>query len=91
MIHWHTEKKIRWHMGFIPFAKFCISRLVKKIYKDGYYDGVAFTTRNKIIHSFDDNISMTPSQWITALRLGKSTPKIDNEGRKILFVEGVKK
>ena len=88
MIHWYTEKKIRWHMGFIPFAKFCISRLVKKIYKDGYYDGVAFTTRNKIIHSFDDNISMTPSQWITALRL---TPKIDNEGRKILFVEGVKK
>ena len=75
-------------MGFIPFAKFCISRLVKKIYKDGYYDGVAFAkTRKKIIHSFDDNISMTPSQWITALRL---TPKIDNEGRKILFVEGVK-
>ena len=88
MIKWHTEKKIRWHMGFIPFAKFCMSRLVKKIYKDGYYDGVSFTTRNKIIHSFDDNISMTASQWITALRL---TPKIDNEGRKILFVEGVKK
>ena len=88
MIRWHTEKKIRWHMGFIPFAKFCMSRLVKKIYKDGYYDGVSFTTRNKIIHSFDDNISMTASQWITALRL---TPKIDNEGRKILFVEGVKK
>ena len=74
-------------MGFIPFAKFCMSRLVKKIYKDGYYDGVSFTTRNKIIHLFDDNISMTASQWITALRL---TPKIDNEGRKILFVEGVK-
>ena len=74
-------------MGFMPFAKFCMSRLVKKIYKDGYYDGVSFTTRNKIIHSFDDNISMTPSQWITALRL---TPKIDNEGRKILFVDGVK-
>ncbi len=87
MIKWHTEKKIRWHMGFIPFAKFCISRLVKKIYKDGYYDGVSFTTRNKIIHSFDDNISMTASQWITALRL---TKKIDNEGRKILFVDGVK-
>ena len=75
-------------MGFIPFAKFCMSRLVKKIYKDGYYDGVSFaTTRNKIIHLFDDNISMTASQWITALRL---TPKIDNEGRKILFVEEVK-
>ena len=87
MIHWHTEKKIRWHMGFMPFAKFCISKLIKKIYKDGYYDGVAFAkTRNKIIRSFDD-ISMTPSQWITALRL---TQKIDNEGRKILFVEGVK-
>ena len=78
-------------MGFMPFAKFCMSRLVKKIYKDGYYDGVAFAkTRKKIIHLFDDNISMTPSQWITALRLVKSTPKIDNEGRKILFVEGVK-
>ena len=87
MIHWHTEKKIRWHMGFMPFAKFCISKLIKKIYKDGYYDGVAFAkTRNKIIRSFDD-ISMTPSQWITALRL---TQKIDNEGRKILFVEGFK-
>ena len=74
-------------MGFMPFAKFCISKLIKKIYKDGYYDGVAFAkTRNKIIRSFDD-ISMTPSQWITALRL---TQKIDNEGRKILFVEGVK-
>jgi hypothetical protein len=87
-IKWYREEKIRWHMGFIPFAKFYISRLVKKIYKDGYYDGVSFTTRNKIIHSFDDNISMTASQWITALRL---TKKIDNEGRKILFVEGVKK
>ena len=85
--HWYTEKKIRWHMGFIPFAKFCISRLVKKIYKDGYYDGVSFaTTRNKIIRGLD-NISMTPSQWMTALRL---TEKIDNEGRKILFVDGVK-
>jgi hypothetical protein len=83
-IKWYREEKIRWHMGFIPFAKFCISRLVKKIYKDGYYDGVSFTTRNKIIHSFDDNISMTASQWITALRL---TEKIDNEGRKILFVK----
>jgi hypothetical protein len=30
---------------------------------------------------------MTPSQWMTALRL---TEKIDNEGRKILFVDGVK-
>ena len=75
-------------MGFMPFAKFCMSRLVKKIYKDGYYDGVAFAkTRNKIIRSFDDNILMTPSQWITALRL---TQKIDNEGKKILFVEEVK-
>ena len=74
-------------MGFMPFAKFCISKLIKKIYKDGYYDGVAFAkTRNKIIRSFDD-ISMTPSQWITTLRL---TQKIDNEGRKILFVEGFK-
>ena len=73
-------------MGFMPFAKFCMSRLVKKIYKDGYYDGVAFTTRNKIIRGLDD-ISMTPSQWMSALRL---TEKIDNEGRKILFVEGVK-
>ena len=35
MIKWHTEKKIRWHMGFIPFAKFCISRLINKIYSDG--------------------------------------------------------
>ena len=85
MIKWHTEKKIRWHMGFIPFAKFCMSRLVKKIYKDGYYDGVALT-RNKIIRGLGD-IRMTPSQWMTALRL---TEKIDNEGRKILFVEGVK-
>ena len=87
MIHWYTEKKIRWHMGFIPFAKFCMSRLVKKIYKDGYYDGVAFAkTRNKIIRGLGD-IRMTPSQWMTALRL---TEKIDNEGRKILFVDGVK-
>jgi len=87
MIHWHTEKKIRWHMGFMPFAKFCISKLIKKIYRDGYYDGVAFAkTRNKIIRGLDD-ISMTPSQWMTALRL---TQKIDNEGRKILFVDGVK-
>jgi len=85
MIHWYTEKKIRWHMGFIPFAKFCMSRLVKKIYKDGYYDGVALT-RNKIIRGLGD-IRMTPSQWMTALRL---TEKIDNEGRKILFVDGVK-
>ena len=44
----------------------------------------------KIIHLFDDNISMTASQWITALRLVKHTPKIDNEGRKILFVEEIK-
>jgi len=72
-------------MGFIPFAKFCMSRLVKKIYKDGYYDGVALT-RNKIIRGLGD-IRMTPSQWMTALRL---TEKIDNEGRKILFVDGVK-
>tara|TARA_R110000824_G_scaffold214772_1_gene400990 strand:+ start:44 stop:313 length:270 start_codon:yes stop_codon:yes gene_type:complete len=87
MIKWHTEKKIRWHMGFMPFAKFCMRRLIKKIYKDGYYDGVAFAkTRNKIIRGLDD-ISMTPSQWMTALRL---TQKIDNEGRKILFVDGVK-
>jgi hypothetical protein len=87
MIHWHTEKKIRWHMGFMPFAKFCISKLIKKIYRDGYYDGVAFAkTKNKIIRGLDD-ISMTPSQWMTALRL---TQKIDNEGRKILFVDGVK-
>ena len=87
MIHWYTEKRIRWHMGFMPFAKFCISRLIKKIYRDGYYDGVAFAkTRNKIIRGLDD-ISMTPSQWMTTLRL---TQKIDNEGRKILFVDGVK-
>ncbi len=87
MIKWHTEKKIRWHMGFMPFAKFCISRLVKKIYKDGYYDGVAFAkARNQIIRGLG-NIRMTPSQWMTALRL---TEKIDNEGRKILFVDGVK-
>ena len=87
MIHWYTEKRIRWHMGFMPFAKFCISKLIKKIYRDGYYDGVAFAkTRNKIIRGLDD-ISMTPSQWMTALRL---TQKIDNEGRKILFVDGVK-
>ena len=85
--HWYTEKKIRWHMGFMPFAKFFIRRLIKKIYKDGYYDGVSFaTTRNKIIRGLD-NISMTPSQWMTALRL---TEKTDNEGRKILFVDGVK-
>ncbi len=74
-------------MGFIPFAKFCISRLVKKIYKDGYYDGVAFAkARNQIIRGLGDT-RMTPSQWMTALRL---TEKIDNEGRKILFVDGVK-
>jgi len=74
-------------MGFMPFAKFCISRLVKKIYKDGYYDGVAFAkARNQIIRGLGD-IRMTPSQWMTALRL---TEKIDNEGRKILFVDGVK-
>ena len=74
-------------MGFMPFAKFCMSRLVKKIYKDGYYDGVAFaTTRNEIIRGLVD-IRMTSSQWMTALRL---TEKIDNEGRKILFVDGVK-
>ena len=71
----------------MPFAKFCISRLVKKIYKDGYYDGVAFAkARNQIIRGLG-NIRMTPSQWMTALRL---TEKIDNEGRKILFVDGVK-
>ena len=87
MIHWYTEKKIRWHMGFMPFAKFFMRRLIKKIYKDGYYDGVAFAkTRNKIIRGLDD-ISMTPSQWMTALRL---TEKTDNEGRKILFVDEVK-
>ena len=74
-------------MGFMPFAKFFMRRLIKKIYKDGYYDGVAFAkTKNKIIRGLDD-ISMTSSQWMTALRL---TEKIDNEGRKILFVEGVK-
>ena len=71
----------------MPFAKFCISRLVKKIYKDGYYDGVAFAkAKNQIIRGLGD-IRMTPSQWMTALRL---TEKIDNEGRKILFVDGVK-
>jgi len=87
MIKWHTEKKIRWHMGFMPFAKFFMRRLIKKIYKDGYYDGVAFAkARNQIIHGLGD-IRMTPSQWMTALRL---TEKIDNEGRKILFVDGVK-
>ena len=75
-------------MGFMPFAKFFMRRLIKKIYKDGYYDGVAFAkARNQIIHGLGD-IRMTPSQWMTALRL---TEKIDNEGRKILFVEGVKK
>ena len=87
MIHWYTEKKIRWHMGFMPFAKFFMRRLIKKIYKDGYYDGVAFAkARNQIIRGLGD-IRMTPSQWMTALRL---TEKIDNEGRKILFVDGVK-
>jgi len=87
MIHWYTEKKIRWHMGFMPFAKFFMRRLIKKIYKDGYYDGVAFAkARNQIIHGLGD-IRMTPSQWMTALRL---TEKIDNEGRKILFVDGIK-
>ena len=74
-------------MGFMPFAKFFMRRLVKKIYKDGYYDGVAFAkARNQIIRGLGD-IRMTPSQWMTALRL---TEKIDNEGRKILFVDGVK-
>jgi len=87
MIKWHTEKKIRWHMGFMPFAKFFMRRLIKKIYKDGYYDGVAFAkARSQIIRGLGD-IRMTPSQWMTALRL---TEKIDNEGRKILFVDGVK-
>jgi len=90
MIHWYTEKRIKWHMGFMPFAKFCISRLVKKIYRDGYHDGVAFAkTRNKIIHLFDDNISMTASQWMTSLRRVKHSTKIDNEGRKILFIESI--
>ena len=74
-------------MGFEALGKFCISKLIKKIYRDGYYDGVAFAkTKNKIIRGLDD-ISMTPSQWMTTLRL---TQKIDNEGRKILFVDGVK-
>ena len=74
-------------MGFMPFAKFFMRRLVKKIYKDGYYDGVAFAkARSKIIRGLGD-IRMTSSQWMTALRL---TEKIDNEGRKILFVDGVK-
>ena len=74
-------------MGFMPFAKFFMRRLIKKIYKDGYYDGVAFAkARNQIIHGLGD-IRMTPSQWMTALRL---TEKIDNEGRKILFVDGIK-
>ena len=74
-------------MGFMPFAKFFMRRLVKKIYKDGYYDGVAFAkAKNQIISGLGD-IRMTPSQWMTALRL---TEKIDNEGRKILFVDGVK-
>ena len=74
-------------MGFMPFAKFFMRRLVKKIYKDGYYDGVAFAkARNQIIRGLGD-IRMTPSQWMTALRL---TEKVDNEGRKILFVDGVK-
>ena len=74
-------------MGFMPFAKFFMRRLVKKIYKDVYYDGVAFAkARNQIIRGLGD-IRMTPSQWMTALRL---TEKIDNEGRKILFVDGVK-
>ena len=74
-------------MGFMPFAKFFMRRLVKKIYKDGYYDGVAFAkAKNQIIRGLGD-IRMTPSQWMTALRL---TEKIDNEGRKILFVDGVK-
>ena len=87
MIKWHTEKKIRRHMGFMPFAKFFMRRLIKKIYKDGYYDGVAFAkAKNQIIRGLGD-IRMTPSQWMTALRL---TEKIDNEGRKILFVDGVK-
>ena len=77
-------------MGFMPFAKFCISRLIKKIYRDGYHDGVAFAkTRNKIIHLFDDNISMTASQWMTSLRRVKHSTKIDNEGRKILFIESI--
>ena len=90
MIHWYTEKRIKWHMGFMPFAKFCISRLIKKIYRDGYHDGVAFAkTRNKIIHLFDDNISMTASQWMTSLRRVKHSTKIDNEGRKILFIESI--
>jgi len=68
MIHWHTEKKIRWHMGFMPFAKFCISKLIKKIYRDGYHDGIAVAT---------------PSRRV------KHSTKIDNEGRKILFIESI--
>ena len=81
MIRWHTEKKIRWHMGFMPFAKFCISRLIKKIYRDGYHDGIAIAT-SKIN-------SMTASQWMTSLRRVKHSTKIDNEGRKILFIESI--
>ena len=80
------RKKIIWRMVFMPFAKFFMRRLVKKIYKDGYYDGVAFAkARNQIIRGLGD-IRMTPSQWMTALRL---TEKTDKEGRKILFVDGV--
>ena len=85
IIKWYKEEKIRWHMGFESLGKFFINKLVKKIYKDGYYDGVSFATRNKIIHSFDDNISMTASQWLASFSERK-----DNNGRKILFIEEIK-
>jgi len=35
MIKWHTEKKIRWHMGIEVLGKLLISKLIKKIYRDG--------------------------------------------------------
>ena len=55
-------------MGFESLGKFFINKLVDKIYKTGYRDG------------------MTASQWLAYFSERK-----DNNGRKILFIDEVKK
>ena len=68
IIKWYKEEKIRWHMGFESMGKFFINKLIDKIYKTGYRDG------------------MTASQWLAYFSERK-----DNNGRKILFIDEVKK
>ena len=68
MLKWYKEEKIRWHMGFESMGKFFINKLIDKIYKTGYRDG------------------MTASQC-----LGYFSERKDNNGRKILFIDEVKK